>query len=171
MPVEIERSAVSFTDEAQAALHRSLVQLERRIRAKAADNAIKSHGTPAEVTGSDIEKAYRDLIESNPRDVFDESTQGSRGNWRRSTRLDVLASLYTWLGLFVAVCGGAFPFIRAQLANPTIRASALFVASGLLLAILGVVMRAYLRYLEVNRMDDRLRHYYSRAVFYRKEPD
>src|SRR5260370_9524051 len=112
MPVEIEKPTVSFTDEAQRVLQQSLLRLERRIRAKAADHAIKSRGTPSEVTGSDIEKAYRELIDPGPRTLVPDSIKDDRKQWRKSATLRFISRLYVWFGLFVPAAGSLSPFVR-----------------------------------------------------------
>jgi hypothetical protein len=170
MAVEIEKPAISYTDEAQVALQRSLLLLERSIRARAADQAIKSRGTPAEVTGSDIEKAFRDIIGPDPRDMFEEGLQSQREYWRKSSRLQFISLVYTWVGLFLALIAGIYPFIRTQLLNPSVKFSVAFVLCGLLVAALGLSMRAYLGYRGAIRREETLRRY-SRSFDYRGEPD
>ena len=169
MTVEMEKPAVSFTDEAQAAIQRSILRLERRIRARAADQAIKSRGTPAEVTGSDIEKAYRELLMgSYERDAVLQSLHTDRKHWQRVTWLRLVSVIYTWAGFFIALVGGIYPFIRSQLQNPSVKLSVTLAASGLVVAGLGLTMRAYLKYREAVRKDEKV--IYRRRFDYREEP-
>jgi hypothetical protein len=170
MTVEMEKPAVSFTDEAQAAVQRSILRLERRIRARAADQAIKARGTPAEVTGSDIEKAYRELIGSSGRDLSVQSLQTDRRHWQRLTWLRLVSVIYTWAGFFIALVGGIYPFIRSQLLNPSVKLSVTLAGSGLVVAGLGLTMRAYLKYREAIRRDEKGR-IYRRGNDYQEELD
>ncbi len=119
--VEIERPSVSFTDEAQRALQNSLMRIERRIRAKAADHAIKVRGTPSEVTASDIEKAYRELIAFSNRYVVPSRIENGPKHWRKATSLRLLATVYTWIGALTAVSGIVYPFVRTKLLDPSVR--------------------------------------------------
>lgn len=153
MAVEIEKPAVSFTDEAQRALQESLLRLERRIRAKAADYAIKTRGTPSEVTASDIHKAYRDLIVRGPQEAYRDRFEDGRKQWRKTANLRLIATFYTWFGALTAICGATYPFIRAKLLDPSFRFSVVFGLCGLFMAMLGVSFRAYLNYREALRKD------------------
>jgi|SRR5208282_1145133 len=169
MAIEIEKPSVSFTDEAQRTLQHSLLRLERRIRARAADEAIKSRGTPSEVTGSDIEQAYRELIGRSPSDLFEDRMENQSRHWRRATQLQLMATFYMILGLFLTVCGAIYPFIRSQLQNPSVRLSVMITAGGLFMAAIGLAMRTYLRYREFLRKEESLRRYprsyrYQRGV-------
>ena len=163
MVVEIEKSSVSFTDEAHRSLQTSLARLERRIRAKAADEAIKSRGTPTEVTGSDIEKAYRMIVGLTPSGLFDERMQDEHNHWRKAALLRLTSTVYTGFGIFLAIGGIVYPFIRSQLLNPSQRLSVMIAASGVLLAAVGMSMRSYLRYREFRRRENILVRRYPRS--------
>jgi len=168
MAVEIEKPAVSFTDEAQRALQTSLQRVERRIRAKAADLAIKARGTPTEVTASDIEKAYRELIGSGTRDVFPGKTEIDRKLGRKTINLRFISTLYVWFGVLIALCGVTYPFIRPKLIDPSVRFSVLVGLSGLLVAALGQGLKAYLNYSELLRKEENSRRYTRVIDFYQK---
>jgi uncharacterized membrane protein len=153
MAVEIEKTAVSFTDEAELALNRSISRLERRVRARAADLAIKSRGTPAEVTGSDIERAYRDILRPNAGEPFEEKLQSAR-RLRKSHTLHFISTVYVWLGLVTAIVGGLYPYIQARFANPTFRLSMAITLIGLALSGLGFFLREYTRQRELVRKEE-----------------
>ena len=153
MAVEIEKPSVSFTDDAQRALQQSLSRLERRIRAKAADYAIKSRGTPTEVTASDIEKAYRDLIARGPQDAYRDRLEDGRKLWRRTANLRFIATVYTWLGALIAICGATYPFVRAKLVDPSVRFSLVFGLCGLFISAVGLSFRSYLNFREALRKE------------------
>jgi hypothetical protein len=157
MVVEIEKGSVSFTDEAQVSLQRVLLRLERRIRAKAADQAIKSHGTPAEVTGSDVERAYRELSQPDSIDSFQRLV--SERKFRRSHMVRLISKAYIFVGLVTALAGGFYPYIHDRLANPTFRLSAVITLSGLGLSGLGFFLGEYMRQRELALKDDAIRHY------------
>jgi hypothetical protein len=169
MPVEIEKPFVSFTEEAQRVLQHSVTRLERRIRAKAADNAIKSRGTPSEVTGSDVEKAYREILGSNLPQGFSGRTLRELRVRRKTSSLRFISTLYVWFGVLIAVCGGIYPFIRVKMLDPTVRFSVLAAVSGLIVALLGVVFKAYLNYHDVVRKEEIPRKYPVFDVYRRSE--
>jgi hypothetical protein len=169
-PVEIEKPSVSFTDEAQRALQNSLMRIERRIRAKAADHAIKVRGTPSEVTASDIEKAYRELVAFSNRYVVPSRIENGPKHWRKSNSLRLLATLYTWIGALTAVCGIVYPFVRTKLLDPSVRFSVLTGLAGVVLAALGLSLRQYLDFREAVRKEESLKRFDQYISVYRK-PD
>jgi hypothetical protein len=157
MVVEIEKGSVSFTDEAQIALQRVLLRLERRIRAKAADQAIKSRGTPAEVTGSDVERAYRELSQPDSIDSF--QRLASERGFRRSHMVRLVSKAYIFVGLVIAIAGGFYPYFHERFANPTFRFSAAITLGGLVLSLVGFFFGEYMRQRELALKDDVMRRY------------
>ncbi len=166
--VEIERPSVSFTDEAQRALQNSLMRIERRIRAKAADHAIKVRGTPSEVTASDIEKAYRELIAFSNRYVVPSRIENGPKHWRKATSLRLLATVYTWIGALTAVSGIVYPFVRTKLLDPSVRFSVMVGFVGFILAALGLGIRQYLDFRETARKEESSKRYEQYVNVYRK---
>jgi hypothetical protein len=153
MAIEIEKAAISFTDEAELALNRSISRLERRVRARAADLAIKSRGTPAEVTGSDIERAYRDILRPTPGEPLEEKVLSNR-RLRKSHMLHFVSTVYVWLGVVTAIVGGLYPYVQARLANPTFRLSTAITLTGLALSGLGLLLREYTHQRELIRKEE-----------------
>jgi hypothetical protein len=158
MAVEIEKAAVSFTDEAELALTRSMSRLERRVRARAADLAIKSRGTPAEVTGSDVERAYREVLRPNVGEPI-EGKERSERRARKLYTLHFLSTMYTWLGLVIACLGILYPYIHDRLANPTFRLSVVISFTGLALAGVSYLFGQYARQHELARREEMLQRY------------
>ena len=151
MAVEIEKPSVSFTNEAQRALQHSLLRVERKIRARAADKAIKSRGTPSEVTGSDIEKAYREVIGRNTPN-FSTDRMGDQ-ILRKDRRLQLMARFCIVLGLSSTVLAAIYPFIRNQLQNPSLRFSVILAVGGLFMAGIGLLVRVFALYLGISRIN------------------
>jgi hypothetical protein len=149
------------------ALSRSVSRLERRIRAKAADLAIKAHGTPAEVTGSDVEKAYRELLTAP--DAHEYKLDSQRRRLRRSHMIFLMSTVYSWMGLVIAAFGVLYPYIHARLENRVFRFSMAIVVTGLTLSTVGFVLREYTRHQEAARKEEALR--YGRFVIGRREPE
>src|SRR5690349_12115293 len=61
----LETPTIVFTEEAEAALRRAMMQHERRLRSNAVEFAVRARGTPAEITASDIQRAYN-VIRNHP---------------------------------------------------------------------------------------------------------
>lgn len=62
MPIEAERTSVTFTEEAEVVLRRLLNRLDRQLRGNAIDEAVRARGLPAEITGTDVHKASMELL-------------------------------------------------------------------------------------------------------------
>jgi len=169
MAVEIEKPAVSFTGEAEMALNRSVSRLERRLRAKAANLAIKSRGTPAEVTGSDVERAYRDVLRLDIPERYEDKLDDER-RLRRLRRLHLVSMMYMLIGLVIAVAGGLYPYVHEHLGNPTFRLSVATVSAGLAVSGVGFFLREYTRQRDLARKEEALRKY-SRFIVPRKESE
>jgi hypothetical protein len=122
MPSPLEHASASFTEEAEAAVQKALQRIERRLRGKALEEAMRTRGWPLEVTASDVHRAefeWRPRRDSSnsPRERallrFSEdkegallSNLGARNASRKPKRLlDVLALAYQVIGLFFAIAG------------------------------------------------------------------
>ena len=127
---QIEQTSASFTEEAEAAVQKSLHRVERRLRLKALDEALRTRGWPPEVTASDVFKAEVELRPSrdprNPRDLrnlrdLDDRSYlralEERADFLRSERppnrrvsrawrlLDTITRVYLVIGVIFAVGG------------------------------------------------------------------
>jgi len=102
------------------------------------------------------------------RDVFPGRTEIDRKLWRKTTNLRFISTLYVWLGALTAVCGVIYPFIRTKLLDPSVRFSVLVGLCGLLMALLGQGLKAYLNYREVLRKEENSRRYTRVFDFYQK---
>ena len=159
MPAELENATIMFTDEAEVALKKEMARIERRIRGRAIDEAVRSRGVPAEVTGSDIARASRTFMYRMYRNDFRSSASGrisesrgirdfvtseaSRHRDRVRTISDLLPNFYIWLGLLTTIIGLLYPPIYYRyriLAQDRIWRSGLFIgATGLAIFFLGVL--------------------------------
>jgi hypothetical protein len=172
MPLDAERStpSVTFTEEAELALERELKRTERRLRAKAIEESIRSRGFPAEVTGTDIARASKDL---SPRQILREErfpgrflhpeidvpmdersiriqakAEAEERQWKK-TGFYKISTLYFWLGFATAIIGLFYPLLHRILVNinqsPLWRQSALICASGVMLMFVGLFFRSQFR--------------------------
>lgn len=168
MPTETERTSISFTGEAELALRRTLGRFERQLRAKAADEAVRSRGVPAEVTGSDINKAFLEIVAIHrvpphllnrvrrgelPFEVAEEFLEREKTREKRPQRpkhfIEKLSSLYIWAGVFIAIFGLLYaPIYKTFLgliADPAWKTGLLIFATGTAVAVVGFVSRFVFR--------------------------
>jgi hypothetical protein len=169
----IERSSsfsITFTDEAELALQRVLRRLERELRARAVDDAVRTRGVPAEVTGTDVNRAYSETRSVSrivtrrspylddpdlPPHVRDQlylqhfiHTEGTSEE-RRKSASERLAKMYIILGVIVGALGVLFPPLyklgRGLLSEPIWRLGLATSAFGILTALLGLGFQSYLQ--------------------------
>ena len=62
MPTELESSSITFTDEAEIVLRKLLSRFDRQVRSRAVEEAVRRRGVPAEITGSDVQRAFNRLM-------------------------------------------------------------------------------------------------------------
>jgi len=160
-PGEIESSAISFTEEAETALKRFISRFERQVRGHALEEAVRRRGLPAEVTGSDVQRAFnhlmwrhvpprdRSLAIHSPESFFQERFGSPDTETRERDRprhfYQRLASAYIWLGA-LAFLGGviwapASHFAARFAGDPAWRTGFYIALSGLVVALLGIVVR------------------------------
>jgi hypothetical protein len=172
MSTDIENLSVTFTEEAESALRRIVARVERQIRARASEEAIRNRGIPAEVTGSDVQRAsnrslrgygYGTSTHFSRRRLREDSRFGNRRiisgpsiSTRKRSSLERLASLYVWLGVIGLVFGLLWAptssLIKVLWANPAWRAGLVITqAAGVTLA-LGIAVKFYARKIRQNQM-------------------
>lgn len=167
MPAELENVSVIFTDEAEAAIKKSLARWERRLRARALDEAVRTRGVPAEVTASDIERAANRLgnrkyiasrgserfLAHGPRDyeileAFRNSGPDEARRNRRQTFSSLLAKVYIWLGITGTIAGILYAPIlhryKTLSADPSWRFGLLVAAAGLCMFGIGLAFKVFL---------------------------
>lgn len=162
MATDVPSLSVNFSEEAESAIRKATARYERRLRAQALDEAVRSRGVPAEVTGSDIAKAdfelrsrrdirrgfsrleQRRIMESRERNLQSEIEGWSHQSPYLSS-LERVAALYVRFGAFVAAAGvGILIFYRAYVqvkTDPVSRIGLLVTAAGLATIMLGYAVR------------------------------
>lgn len=162
MPIEAERTSVTFTDEAEVVLRRLLNRLDRQLRGNAIDEAVRARGFPAEITGSDVHKAsmgffatrrlapnVRDRIAhgETPSQVFSEFLEveeKSKRAKRPKSSTEKLASLYMRFGIAVAFGGLLYaPLLKGFMhlaGDPVWKIGLMISVSGIGLALMGYVL-------------------------------
>src|SRR5271157_3217305 len=130
MPSVERSSSISFTAEAELAVQRVLRRLERELRARAIDDAVRTRGVPAEVTSTDVNRAYSETRSVSrivtrrgtylddpdlPVSVRDQlylqhvaRTEGTSEE-RRKSAFERLAKMYIIFGVVVCALGVLFP--------------------------------------------------------------
>jgi hypothetical protein len=179
MPAELENTSITFTDEAETALHKRLLRLERELRGRAIDEAVRTRGLPAEVTGSDIQRAFNRIMSRRylpGRDVertsfaFHPGAQITRGfgiseieghqrerNIRRSLS-ERVANFYAWLGFVIGLIGLLWAPVyhrvkNLSIADPIWRFGFLVAGAGLAMSFVGIA--AGLFFSKIRRDRDR----------------
>jgi|HubBroStandDraft_6_1064221.scaffolds.fasta_scaffold200800_2 hypothetical protein len=169
----IERSSsisITFTDAAELALQQALRRLERDLRARAIDDAVRTRGVPAEVTSTDVNRAYSETrnvsrIVTRRTPYLDDPdlpphvreqlylqhiirAEGSSEEHRKSAS-ERLARAYIIFGAIVGSLGVLFPPLyklgRGLLSEPIWRLGLATSAIGILTALLGVGFQSYLQ--------------------------
>jgi hypothetical protein len=182
MPAELENTSVMFTEEAEVALKRGLSRLERRLRGRAVDEAVRTRGVPAEVTGSDIERALNKVmnrrylpnrewersfvLHPGQRRVlggFVTSDPEDRQREHRRSLSEWVARLYMWVGAVGALAGVCYAPVyhrfRMLSADPAWRLGFLMAAASFCMFILGLGFKIYLSKV---RLDRNRRHFEGR---------
>lgn len=162
MPVEEVKGSIVFTDEAEVALRRTLNRLERRLRIRAVDEAVRARGVPAEVTSSDVNRASTEVSlprrlppgvwSERPPEFGDRLFEPGEGldAWQipRFT-VDRLLTVYVLLGAVTALIGLIYPWVVEFLAkiqsDPLRRTGLLIAISGLMLALVSALLQRVLR--------------------------
>jgi hypothetical protein len=167
MPPELENASVIFTDEAEAAIKKSLARWERRLRARALDEAVRARGVPAEVTGSDIERASnrlgnRGFVDGRKTVRFrSHSSDEYRFRELRAPELNekqveksktpsaLIAKLYIWLGL-AGTFGGllyapVFHRYKALAADPAWRIGFLLATTSFCIFVTGIIFKTFIQ--------------------------
>jgi hypothetical protein len=162
---DAERKTVSFTVEAEIAIQRFMRKLERGIRARSIDDAVRARGLPAEVTGTDVSRAYTELLVSRPgyrrRAYFDDPDLPPqvRGEFylqeartaiaKQGSKTEKLAKVYIAIGIVIGVLGVLFPPLyklgRGLLSDPIWRLGLGISAIGIATAIIGVTFQSFLQ--------------------------
>jgi hypothetical protein len=163
MPAELDSPSATFTEEAEVALRRALMRLERQLRGAAMDDAVRQRGLPAEVTGSDVERAFmrtrratRQLAPADTEQWWDDwnrtfrnQESGTRpGRLQTDVRFPMsqrLATAYIWGGLLLAVCGVLYPPLyhrfKELAIDPTWRFGLVLSATGVATSVIGILVK------------------------------
>jgi hypothetical protein len=175
MSIQAAPLGVTFTNEAESAIEREVQRFERRLRARAIEESIRSRGFPAEVTGTDVARSSREIAtrrkvrggeylpeagtvdeveEIEHRLAYqkllhaDEQDSPEVRNWRKSAIYKLLTA-YGWTGVAVAAAGSMYPLLHGAVLslahNPIWRQAFLLSTAGVALAVAGFSMRSYYR--------------------------
>jgi hypothetical protein len=167
MPAELENTSITFTDEAETALSKRLLRFERELRGRAIDEAVRTRGIPAEVTGSDVQRAFDRMMTRRFRTARDVDRTFAFHPGAHMTRefsmpgLDLrqralarrslserVANLYMWLGVVLAVVGVMWAPIYHRVkdlssGDPIWRFGLLLAGGGLATFLVGVLARLF----------------------------
>lgn len=168
MPAELENTSITFTDEAETALSRRLSRFERELRGRAIDEAVRTRGIPAEVTGSDVQRAFDRIMTRRFRAARDADRafafhpvahitrefnmpelELSRRALARRSLSERVANLYMWLGIVLAIVGVMWAPIYHRVkdllaGDPVWRFGLLLAGGGLASFLVGVLARFFL---------------------------
>jgi hypothetical protein len=148
MNYQVQPKSVQFTEEAEFVLRSELEQLVNDLRAAAAEEAVRTRGIPAEVTGSDMSRVFENLkgriATGSPTFEVERTSHFAA----RAERLRLIAEVYKWLGLVSFI--GAISFILLPkilgpnlFSDPSTRLSAMIAVGGVFASGLGFALERF----------------------------
>jgi hypothetical protein len=172
MATELENASITFTEEAEVALRRAISRVERQVRGRAVEEAVRRRGVPAEVTGSDIQRAFSRFmfrrISAREREratfyggehlvpsKFTESGIELEQGRSKKKLYERIASGYIWTGAAAMLVGLLWAptahWVRNLASDPAWRFGFLVTVAGFATLVVGIFVKFYVAKLLNNR--------------------
>ena len=175
MSTETEQTSTVFTEEAETALRRIVSRYERRVRGRALEEAVRARGVPAEVTGSDVQRASLHVVRPTYVPSYAQRRRQERFDFedlplgmarirmaervnavaRRTTVLERAARLYVWIGAVGTVIGlvwaPAYHKVRILSADPAWRVGFIIAQASFAMLVIGVTVKIYSSWIQSRR--------------------